>query len=265
MICSRKTPGASLFPLRRFPIGLGTVLLLLAGAGRVSGQGGASPTELTFSQFAVLAPRESPPQGAPARPGRPQPEVDQRRAAALFHGLLLAQGRQAAARESLDRISGWVKAIQARFEAQNAAALDLEILRFSEAVAATRLARREAEQLRARQRANSFLRRSLDSPLIALPEAPPAKEPTTAESSKEGPGVSVANSTYGSRRLAEIEQLEKELLPQGRDLLAKIYQGYLVGGLSLNSLLWQEQELYAVEMRYQSLLAETAVEPPEKE
>src|SRR3989338_8909299 len=40
-----------------------------------------------------------------------------------------------------------------------------------------------------------------------------------------------------AKRLA---QFEKDLLPQAQELLGKVYQNHLFGGISPNALLWQE-------------------------
>jgi hypothetical protein len=44
------------------------------------------------------------------------------------------------------------------------------------------------------------------------------------------------------------------------DLLAKMYQSYLFGGIPLSSLLWQEQELTRIETEYRLLHVQAEIE-----
>jgi hypothetical protein len=163
-----------------------------------------------------------------------------------FFRLLAAQGRAAAARQSVDRLSGWTKAAEARLAAESAPPLDVDTLRFAEAKAEARLARFEAEQRRAAREVNQLLGRSADSPLLALTSQ-------AAPDSVEKPGP--AGSTQGefAKRRAQFEQ---GLLPQARDLLGKTYQNYLFGGVSLSALLWQEEQVYETELQYRLFLVE---------
>jgi hypothetical protein len=165
------------------------------------------------------------------------PPPDLRIADEAFSQLLAAQAREAAARQSVDRLSGWSKAIQVRFQAQSAPALDVEMVRFAEAKATAQSAQYEAERQRALRKANSLLGKPANSALVALLPVP---------SSATSPGA--------------LEKLEKEILPQGRELLARLYQSYLFGGSPLSSLLWQEQELYRTELQYRVWLARDAME-----
>jgi len=52
----------------------------------------------------------------------------------------------------------------------------------------------------------------------------------------------------------------KQLLPMGTDLLSKMYQSYLFGGIPLASLLWQEQELTRIETEYRLLHVQAEIE-----
>jgi hypothetical protein len=180
-------------------------------------------SELTLSEFrALLA-------GVP----------ESARAEAAFFELLVAQGRAAAAHQSLDRLAGWTKAAQARLDAESAPLLDVEMLRFAEARAEVRVERLEAERRSALSKANRLLGREPSSPLIAVNTTPAAKAPA--------PGVPSA-----AARIARLEQL----LPQAQELLARIYQNYLFGGAPLTALLWQEEQTYQTDLQYRLLLVE---------
>src|SRR5687768_15410718 len=90
--------------------------------------GGMTLAEFRSAVAARLAAQPAP------RSREKTPPSDPRAAAALqaadeaFLQLLTAQARLAAAQQSLDRLAGWSKAIQARLEAQNAPALDAETI-----------------------------------------------------------------------------------------------------------------------------------------
>lgn len=175
------------------------------------------------------------------------------RAGEVFFRLLAAQGKLAAARQSLDRLSGWYKAAQARFQAQNAPALDVELLRFSEAKAAERVAEFEAERLAAVEEANLLLKRPAASPLVGALDTQPA--PAAPESKPNAAGAAPPpepGPDFASRRAA----FEKELLPLGNALMGKMYQSYLFGGIPVTSLLSQERELFNTELHYRLLLVE---------
>jgi hypothetical protein len=259
--------------------------LLLVAAGPAASLCQAVPdgdTELTRSQFRSLVAARISREKTPARRGQSQREAappDLKPADEGFSRLLNAQARQGAARQSLDRLSGWSKAAQARLESQSAAALDVDLLRFAETKMASELAQFEAGRRRAAQEANALLGRSPDSPLVALfpssgseteafketskgetkegsASQPPASPPAASRAPQ--PGIPADRPAVGEARRA---QFENELLPQGRDLLAKMYQSYLFGGIPLTALLWQEQEVYRTELRYRLLLAGVDIEP----
>ena len=197
-----------------------------------------APAEITLAQFrSRVEARLTEQSRAPSRSREKLPPPDLRVANEAFLDLLAAQAKVAAARQSVDRLSGWSKSIQARFQAQSAPALDVEMARFAEAKAGSESAQYEAERQRARRQANALLGRPADSALVAL-----LPEPSSATS----PGA--------------LEKLEKEILPQGQELLAKLYQSYLFGGIPLSSLLWQEQELYRTDLQYRVRLARSAIE-----
>ena len=190
-------------------------------------------SELTLSEFRALLPaaQQNPEAGA--------------RAQEVFFELLAAQARQAAARQSFDRLDGWTKAAQARLDAQSVSLLDVEMLRFAEAKAEARVERFEAERHSALSKANRFLGREPRSPLVALTaEARSSSSPAQTDPPSTG--------AFAPR----IARLEHELLPQAQDLLAKIYQNYLFGGVTLTALLWQEEQTYQTELQYRLLLVE---------
>ena len=231
------------------------LLLLIPDAAR-SLPAAQTGGELAFSQFRALL------RAQPQRPGQ-SPEGSRQRADEVFFQLLAAQGREAASRQSVDRLAGWTQAAQARLAAQSIPPLDVEVLRFSEAKAQARLAQFEAERRRAIRQADQFLGREPDSPLVALTtptEQEPAEKPNEA-------GASQPDARRGSSPLGKVAetaqrrmQLEKELLSQAQELLGKVYQNYLFGGVSLSALLWQEEQVYQTELQYRLLLAEVEKE-----
>jgi len=158
-----------------------------------------------------------------------------------FYQLVDGQVREAAARQSLDRLAGWAKAAQARFEAQSAPLLDVEMLRFAEANAEARLERWRAERDVGLTLVNALLGREPRAPLIAIMSN---ASPSRADSQS-------ANDTLAAR----IERFD-QLLAQAQDLLAKMYQNYLFGGVTLPALLWQEEQTYQTELEYRLLLVQ---------
>jgi len=187
-------------------------------------------SELTFSEFRTLR------SGSEAR----------RLADRNFFDLLAAQGREAAARQSLDRLAGWTKAAESRLAAQSVPLLDVEMLRFTQAQAEARVEQWEAERRRALAEVNRLLGRDPRSPLLALP----AQTPVGASTGPTDTAALAADKF--AARIARLEQL----LPQAQDLLAKIYQNYLFGGVPLTTLLWQEEQTYQTELQYRLLLVE---------
>ncbi|MEE8176412.1 MAG: hypothetical protein V3T65_00275 [Acidobacteriota bacterium] len=220
-------------------------------------QAADTPVELTLPQFRAQVREQTPP--------AKQAESN-KRAGVVFLRLVAAQGKVAAARQSLDRLSGWHEAAQARLEAQSAPPLEVEILHFSEARAAARAAQFQTERRRALQQANLVLGKSPDTPLVALTQAISV---TALDNRSEQSGIPLISGEPSgaqaevTRTQEEWEELvsrkaqfENELLPQGRDLLAKMYQSYLLGGTSLSALLRQESEVYQTELQYRMLLVE---------
>jgi len=136
-------------------------------------------------------------------------------------------------------------------------------LRFTEAKAQARLAQFEAERRRTVRQANRMLGREPDSSLIALTTA---TDPEPADKANE-PAPSQPDARRGGSPLSKVAesakrrmQLEKELLPQAQELLGKVYQNYLFGGVPLSALLWQEEQVYQTELQYRLLLAEVEKE-----
>ena len=225
-------------------VAVGSALCLRAADG---------PIELTLPQFLAQVRDQIPPQ---------QQAGSRKSAGEVFLQLAVAQGREAAARQSLDRLSGWHEAAQVRLEAQSAPLLEVEILRFSEARAAAQVAQFQAERRRAVEQANSLLGRTPEVPLVALTQALSANASDNTEAqpgipslSAEQPEPPPAHAEWTQLASRNV-QFEKELLPQGRDLLAKMYQSYLLGGTPLSALLRQEQEVYQTELQYRLLLVE---------
>ena len=231
-------------------------LLATTGAG-VLGWAADDSTELTLPQFRsqVRIPSPSPRQ----REDPAAVTALRRQADAVFFDLLAAQGKKEAARQSLDRLSGWSKAAEARLAAQQVSPLDMELLRFAEAQAAARLARAEAEQRRWLQEANRLLGRKPDSSLVVLTSRAAAEQPAEPKKSKESPPLSSAASSPGTSLpqnaasdFAKLQdRLEKELLPRAYELLGKTYQSYLFGGVRLSELLRLEEKVYDAEWQYQ--------------
>ena len=252
---------------------LARIPLLAIGilGGGLSVRAAEQKTDVTLSEFRALVQEQSPLE-------KLQANLD--RAGEVFSRLLAAQGREAAARQSLDRLSGWHKAAQARLQAQNAPASDVDLLRFSEARATASVAQFEAERREAMQEANLLLKRPPDTALLALMEGsggrdtPDAAKGADQSRDREGavssrganePGPSpspvppIPTATaqeVGPEIASHKAQFEKELLPLGAELLSKMYQSYLFGGIPLTALLWQEQQVYNTELQYRLLLVE---------
>jgi hypothetical protein len=163
----------------------------------------------------------------------------------LFSNLLAAQAREAATRQSVDRLSGWSKTIEARFQIQNAPALDRDMIRFVEAKASAESARYSAERQRLAGQANALLGRPAEAPLVAVLQLGSGPAPAGAAASDSA---------------AALARLESEVLPQGQELLAKLYQSYLFGGVPLTTLLSHEQRLYAADLDYRLWAAAEAFE-----
>jgi len=224
------------------------LVLLLAIPPAALAQRGPEPApELTLAEFLALL---------PAAAGEQRAEGVRRRAERTFMTLLAAQGGEAAARQSLDRLAGWTKAAESRLAAQSAPLLEVEMLRFAEGKAEALLERYEAERRRALAEANRLLGRNLNSPFLALTtEAKSAAASEGAGRPETGPrpGNTLAQLPEFAPR---IERFEQELLPQAHDLLAKMYQNYLFGGVTLSALLWQEEQVRETERQYRLLLVE---------
>jgi hypothetical protein len=239
-----------------------TALLLAAGmpAGARCAAAAEQKSELTLPEFRALVREHS-------QAEKLQANLESARE--VLSRLLAAQGEEAAARQSLDRLSGWRQAAQARFQAQNAPASDVELLRFAAAKAAASVAQFEAERREALRDANLLLARAPDSALVALADATmettPGKTGNGTKDKKEEPasaptpgpsGSTAAGPELGPDIASRKAQFEKELLPLGNELLSRMYQSYLFGGVPLAVLLWQEQEVYKTELQYRQLLAE---------
>jgi len=214
----------------------------------------ADSGEMTHAQFRSLVEArlvEASRLAGKSKEKAPPPDLraasELRAADEVFLQLLVAQARQAAAQQSVDRLSGWSKAIQTRFETQNAPELDVETIRFAEARMAAESARFEQQRRQAAAQANALLGRAPGAPLLALFSATPAD-----------PAASAVTQSAANQSSAKPDG---DLLAQGRELLAKLYQSYSFGGAPLSALLWQEQEVYKAEWEYRVEMARAAMKP----
>jgi len=232
---NRKAKGKSLHRWKAVSAGVLAVVLL----GTLGGVGQQAPETSPEMALALFRSRVEAHLSETMRPAGKSREkatpVDLRPADAMFLQLLLIQARDAAAHQSLDRLSGWSKSIQSRFETQNAPSLDVDVVRFAEARMAAESARIEAEQKRMVERANSLMGRPPAAPLTALLPAP-------GEDLPEG-----------------VEKQQKDLLAQGEELISKMYKSYEFGGISVTSLMEYEHGLYQLEVEYRQQVARAAV------
>jgi hypothetical protein len=179
-----------------------------------------------------------------------------------FYHVLSAQGNVSAARQSVDRLAGWLKSAETRLQAQSTSETDVALLRLAEGRAASRVARFEAERLDAVRAVNVALKRSNTSQFIAL-SSNSGKPTATEEIGDKQPKPSVSpdkaspkNPDISPDLASRRAQFETDLLPAGNDLLGMTYQSYLFGGRSLTELLWQEQEVFRTDLEYRQLLVE---------
>ena len=215
-----------------------TLLLLLhSSAGR--GQNAPdSSTELTLAQFrSLVATRLSEASRAATKSREKPSSPDLRPAEEVFGRLLQIQARSAAAHQSLDRLAGWSKAIEARLQTQNAPQLDVDVARFEEARMAAESARLEAERKRIVERANSLLGRPAATPLVALLPLSSAEVPNG------------------------VDKQQKDVLAQGEELVTKMYKSYQFGGITVTSLMEYEKVLYEFELQYREQMVQDAMKP----
>ncbi len=224
-----------------------TVVLLLSGIWLLPSGGAQAQTandadsQWTLPEFRSLVARR---QASQAR-GKAREPMDFQEADRVFTRLLVAQGRIAASRQSQDRLLGWMKVMEERFEADSLAALDLEMIRLAEARVRAETARYEADRNRAVGAANALLGRAVSAPGIAIFD-PTATSPATLP-----PGGTVQHVQI---------QGEEELLPQGAQLLEKLDESYMFGGIRLSELLWNEQQVYQAERDFRVWLARRATD-----
>ena len=235
------------------PAVLATVFLgLLTSTGGLFAQSTADASgQFTLEQFRSLAARQAE-AARPASKSRdkqvsPDTGNAQRAADERFERLLVIQARDAAAHQSVDRLSGWSKAIQLRYQTQSASELDVDTIRFAVAKMAAESARIEAEQKRRIAEANALIGRPADAPLTAL---------VSVDDDPADAGAKGAPKVSGAQKASE------DLLTQGEELLSKAYKNYQYGGVPLTSLLWQEQELYHAELDYRLGQAHDTVSKP---
>src|SRR3989338_10434510 len=91
------------------------LLLLVIPNAASARQAAVLVAEMTLSQFRALL------RSQPQRPGQ-SPEANRQRADEIFFQLLATQGREAAARQSLDRLARWAQAAPAGVAAARAPA-----------------------------------------------------------------------------------------------------------------------------------------------
>jgi hypothetical protein len=187
--------------------------------------------EITLEQFrAQVATRLAQDPRRTNKSRDPLPSPDLRPADEVFLQLLMIQARDVAVNQSIDRLSEWTKAIQARFQIQNAPELDVAVARFAEARMAVESARIEVEQSQIIERANALLGRPATTALVAL-------LPKSSATEKQA----------------------EEVLKQGEDLVAKMYENYQFGGISITSLMEYEHAVYEFELDYRGSLARHAI------
>jgi hypothetical protein len=178
-------------------------------------------------------------ESVPPKSREKAPPPDLRAADELFLQLLLAQANAAAVRQSLDRLSGWHKSIESRFQTQNVPELDLETIKFAEARRSAEAARADVDVKRIVEQANAMMGHPAGSSFQALlPVAGTSDDPPSA-----------------------LEKQQRDLLGQGEELIGKQFKSYQFGGTALGSLLWQEQQLYQTELEYRAGVARAAVPP----
>lgn len=223
---------------------LALVILLQAIAGVAQSAPDAaanSSNELTLDQFrSLVLARLSQTSRVTNKSRDPQPSPDLRSADEVFFQLLMIQAKDAAAHQSVDRLSGWSKSIQSRFQTQNAPELDVDVARFEEARMSADSARIEAEQRRTIERANRMLGRPATSPLVALLP------------------------TSDGEKSNSFEKQEKDVLTQGEELVTRMYKSYQFGGISVTSLMEYEKVLYEFELEYRQALVRDAMKPSSK-
>jgi hypothetical protein len=170
----------------------------------------------------------TPPAAQPKKAAPPPLSVDIRPADEAFLQVLTLQARVAAARQSHDRLAGWMVAIRPRIENQSIAAVDVEILTLAEKKAAADVARLDSDLRRAVAWANELVGRPKGSALTAAVD-------TTASNGPDAQGRAA---------------MEKDVLVRGRDLLLKLFQSYTIGGGEITELLWYEAQAAETEENY---------------
>ena len=216
---------------------LGALLLLHAARG-YSQTAADSSSQLTLAQFrSLVAARLAEASRTTSKTRDKQPSPDLQPAEEVFARLLILQARVGAVQQSVDRLAGWSKAIQLRFQTQNAPEFDVDVARFEEARMVAESARIEAEQKRAVEQANSLLGRPPAAPLVAL----------LPLSSSENPNG--------------VDKQQKDVLAQGKELVTKMYRSYQFGGITVTALMEYEKVLYELEIEYREQWARDAMKP----
>lgn len=205
---------------------------------------GATPDPtggLTLDQFRALvaghlseATRSAANSRGTKSPDRAAPP-DLRSADELFLQLLQVEAQDAAAHQSGDRLAGWRKSIESRFQTQNAPELDVAIIRFAEARRIAESARIESEEKLLVGQANNMLGRPATAPLTLIA------------------------SNRSEDTLTALAKQHKDLLAQAEELIAKMYRSYQFSGISVTSLLEYESQVYEAETAYRQQVARDTV------
>jgi hypothetical protein len=215
------------------------LVILLAAASSFGQSTAAAPDAdggLTLDQFrSLVATHLSEASRSTAKSRDKIPPPDLRPADELFLQLLLVQARDAAAHQSVDRLAGWRKSIESRFETQNAPELDVAIIRFAEARRTAESARIESEEKLLVGQTNTMLGRPAQAPLTLVA------------------GVQSEDA------LTALAKQHKALLAQAEEVIAKMYRSYQFGGISVTSLLEYESQVYEAETAYRQQVARDAV------
>ena len=234
--CPENRPLSRLRPKEQSLVSMLVRMILLQAIGGFAQSAPDSSNDLTLFQFrSLVAARISQTTPVNNKSRDPQPSPDLRPADEVFFQLLMLQAKDAAVHQSIDRLSGWSKSIQSRFQTQNAPELDVEVARFEEARMSAESARIEAEQKRITERANRLLGRPADTALVALLPS------------------------SGGQESSAVENQARDVLTQGEELVAKMYKSYQFGGISVTALMEYEKVLYEFEFEYREALARDAM------
>lgn len=228
---------------RQFWRGMVAAMLMLASGGvtlaQQSAEGSLGLAAVSLRQYRQwVAAAHAASAGQPRKGAPVPPPVDLRPADAAFLRVLILQARVDSARQSLDRLAGWNRAIRPRIENQSIAALEVEILSWAEKKAISQVARLESELRAAVHQANAIAGRAPESALVAAVNAAAISPEDTAA----------------------LAAAERDVLVSGRELLMKMFQSFTVGGADAAELLWQESQAAEAEANYRMWAARAGFE-----